>query len=110
MTKINVLKDIPYSDTGMGRRKLKDEKHLQVMQAALKPGQEVPAHKANSNVHLLILEGELNLNLDGQVTLAVKGDLVQVAYDTYMLIKNLSSENTSFLILKTPNPAEFGSV
>lgn len=102
----NVLNEIPYADGQMGRRQLVDEKHLLVMQVALKPGQQVPQHNANSNVHLLIVEGQVIVTLAGVDTVAAKGDLVPVAYKTLMSIRNDSEENASFLILKTPNPSE----
>ena len=102
----NVLNDIPYADGQMGRRQLVDELHLLVMQVALKPGQQVPQHNANSNVHLLIVEGQVVVTLEGVDTVAAKGDLVPVAYKTLMSIRNASGENASFLILKTPNPSE----
>lgn len=102
----NVLKDIPYSDGQMGRRQLVDEKHLFVMQAALKPGQKVPQHSANSNVHLLVVEGQVIVTVEGKDTAAVKGDLLPVAFRSAMSIRNDSRENASFLILKSPNPSE----
>ena len=102
----NVLKDIPYADAQMGRRQLVDEKHLLVMQVALKPGQQVPEHRANSNVHLLVVEGQIRVTLAGQDTVAAKGALVPVAFKTLMSIRNASTDNASFLILKTPNPSE----
>ena len=102
----NVLNDIPYADDHMGKRQLVDEKHLLVMQVALKPGQQVPQHNANSNVHLLIVEGQIIVTLEGVETVATKGDLLPVAYKTPMSIRNASEENASFLILKTPNPSE----
>ena len=37
----NVLEGTPFADGGAGIRKLVDEKHLLVMQIALKPGQLV---------------------------------------------------------------------
>jgi quercetin dioxygenase-like cupin family protein len=102
----NVLEDIPYADGHMGKRQLVDEKHLLVMQVALKPGQQVPQHNANSNVHLLIIEGQIIVTLDGKDTVATKGDLLPVTFKTLMSIRNASKENASFLILKSPNPSE----
>jgi quercetin dioxygenase-like cupin family protein len=55
----NVLKDIPYLNGQLGKRQLIDEKHLLVMQVAMKPGQLVLQHHANSNVHMLIIEGQI---------------------------------------------------
>ncbi len=103
---LNVLKDIPYAAEGMGKRKLVDAKHLLLMQVALKPGQEVPQHNANSNVHLLVVRGSVVINLDGADVAAEEGSLVPVAKGTPMNVKNASSADASFLILKTPNPGE----
>ena len=102
----NVLADIPYTDGQTGKRKLIDEKHLFVMQVALKPGQQVPQHNANSNVYLLILEGEVIVTLDGKDTIATKGDLLPVTFKTLMSIRNASKENASFLNIRSPNPSE----
>ena len=102
----NVLTDIPYTEGQMGKRQLVDEKHLLVMQVALKPDQQVPEHRANSNVHLIVVEGQITVTLAGQDLVAAKGALVPVAFKTLMSIRNASKENASFLILKTPNPSE----
>ena len=102
----NVLADIPYADGQVGKRKLVDEKHLFVMQVALKPGQHVPQHTANSNVHLLIIEGEVIVTLDGKDTIATKGDIIPVAFKTLMSVRNASKENASFINIRSPNPSE----
>ena len=102
----NVLEDIPYTENMMGKRELVNEKYLLVMQAALKPGQSVPQHKANSNVNILVVEGRVVINLAGKDIESKKGDLVPVAFKTSMSIKNTSDQNASFLIIKTPNPSE----
>lgn len=105
---INVLEDIPYTDGQMGKRQLVGETHLLVMQVALQPGQQVPPHNANSNVHLLIIEGQVIVTLDGKDTAAAKGALLPIAIQTPMSIRNDSQENASFLIFKSPNPSEIG--
>lgn len=102
----NVLENIPYQDEKMGSRKLVDEKYLLLMQAALKPGQSVPQHNANSNVHILVVRGEVVINLDGTDGLAREGSLVPVIHKTAMNIRNKSAQDASFLIIKTPNPSE----
>jgi quercetin dioxygenase-like cupin family protein len=102
----NVLENIPFQDEKMGSRKLVDEKYLQLMQAALKPGQSVPQHNANSNVHILVVRGEVIINLDGTDVLAKEGSLVPVIHKSLMNIKNKSGQDASFLIIKTPNPSE----
>ena len=76
------------------------------MQVALKPGQQVPQHNANSNVHLLIIEGEIVVTLDGKDTIATKGDILPVTFKTLMSVRNVSKENASFLNIRSPNPSE----
>lgn len=102
----NVLADIPYADGQVGKRALVDEKHLLLMQVALKPGQQVPQHNANSNVHLLIVEGEIVATLDGKDIPAAKGAILPVPFKTLMSVRNASQANASFLIFKSPNPSE----
>ncbi len=102
----NLIETAPYADPGPGRRKLVDQPYLLLMQAALQPGQMVPQHNADSNVHLIILEGEVVINLSGKDVPAKKGDLVPVAVGTPMNIQNRSSANATFLIVKTPHPRE----
>lgn len=103
---MNVLENIPYNDNEMGNREIVNEKHLLVMQIALKPGQSVPRHKANSNVHILVVKGNLNVDLDGSDDKAKEGDLLPVAYKTPMSIKNTGTDDAAFLVFKTPNPSE----
>jgi len=103
---MNVLENIPYNDDKMGNRKVVDEKHLLVMQIALKPGQSVPQHNANSNVHLLVVRGDLAVNLNGLDSHVKEGDLLPVSYQTPMIIKNTGSIEATFLVFKTPNPSE----
>jgi len=104
MENINVLNDIPYRDGGMGKRKLVDEDYLLVMQAALKPGQMVPQHNADSNVRLLIIQGEVVVDLAGEKIKALEGDIVPVAPGTPMNIINQSEKDATFLIIKAPHP------
>lgn len=103
---MNILENIPYFDDKMGNRKLVDETHLLIMQIALKPNQSVPLHQANSNVHLLVLMGTLTVNLNGADNLLKSGDLLAIAYQTRMTIKNTSDDSAMFLVLKTPNPSQ----
>lgn len=103
----NIFQDTPYQSERMGRRELVNEKDLLLMQIGLQPGQHVPAHKANSNVHLLVEQGSLHVDLSGQPYQLKTGDLLPVAYGTPMQISNSGNENAMFLVLKTPNPAEF---
>ncbi|HNX82761.1 MAG TPA: cupin domain-containing protein [Candidatus Omnitrophota bacterium] len=103
---INVLENIPFQEQKMGSRKLVDEKYFLLMQVALRPGQSVPAHNANSNVHIMVVRGEVVINLNGTEHYAQEGSLVPVVYKTAMNITNRANKDASFLIIKTPNPTE----
>jgi quercetin dioxygenase-like cupin family protein len=105
---VNLLDRPPYRDNEMGKKVLVDTTHLLMMQVALKPGQMVPQHNANSHVHIIILEGAVVINLSGKDIPAKKGDLVPIAFKTPMSIRNLSQVNATFLIIKTPNPSQMG--
>ena len=102
----NLLKTAPYTDDGMGRQNLVDEPHCLMIHVALKPGQRVPQHNANSNVHIVVLEGAIVLNMDGQDVGATRGDFVPVAHKTAMNIRNNSDANATFIVIKTPNPSQ----
>ena len=103
---MNIFEDIPYNAEGMGRRKIVDEKHMLIIQIALNPGQSVPQHNANSNVHLLILKGNVSVFLAGDESSAKEGDLIPVGFKTPMVIKNNGGIKATFLVMKTPNPSE----
>ena len=103
----NLLKTAPYSDTGMGKRKLVDKDYLFMMQAALKPGQKVPQHNANSNVHIIVLTGTIIINLAGREFIIEKDDFVPIVEGTPMCIENRSKKNASFVIIKTPHPKNY---
>ncbi len=102
----NVFENIPYHDADLVRKALVSSKDLLLMQVALKPGQSVPQHNANSNVHILVVKGEVVITLDGKDVVAREGALVPVAFKTSMSVANKSQGNASFLIIKTPNPSQ----
>ncbi len=103
---MNVLENIPYTHNALGKRKLVDENHLLIMQIALKSGQTVPEHKADSNLHLLVMRGGITV-FSGDADHSLReGDLFPVSYQAPMLIKNDECADATFLVIKTPNPSE----
>lgn len=103
---IRLISGAPYSSGEFGRRAVVDQSHLLVMQIALLSGQEVPKHRANSNVHILVIEGTIALTLGGKTLEAEAGDLVPVPFRTEMSIRNPADTGASFLVIKTPHPRE----
>jgi quercetin dioxygenase-like cupin family protein len=81
-----------------------DKDNVKLIQVALHPGQGVPQHKTNGDVYLLVLDGELMINLNGNESIEQKGAIIPVGYDTPMNIQNRSEKDSTFLIIKTPAP------
>jgi len=101
---LNVFADIPFNSDPFGRRVAAETEELLVMQIALHPGQEVPRHRANSNVHLLVITGEIQLELADEESLIKAGDLVPVDFQTPMRLRNSGDVDASFLVFKAPHP------
>lgn len=99
---VNLFQHIPYESTGLGKRFLLDTDHLKLIQVALHPGQEVPHHHTNGDVHILMLQGEIIFILNGMEMIATQGMLIPMGYDTPMQARNASEGDATFLIIKTP--------
>ena len=105
----NLLKAAQYKDSGMYKCKLVDKDYMLVMQVALKPGQKVPQHYADSNVHIVVITGKLIINLAGRDFIIKQSDFVPIVKGTPMNIENKFKENASFIIIKTPHPKNYKS-
>ncbi|MCK5683699.1 hypothetical protein KAJ27_06245 [bacterium] len=103
----NLLKTAKFSDAGMGKCKLVDEDYLLMMQVALKQGQKVPQHYANSNVHIVVLTGKLIITLAGREFIIEEHDFIPIVEGTPMSIENKYKGDASFIIIKTPHPKKF---
>lgn len=89
-----------------GFANLIDEKYLQINQVCLESGQQVPQHKANSNVALMVVHGEGTFHIGNEVMRMGIGKLLRVPFQSPMSIKNESKERLAFLVIKTPHPNE----
>lgn len=104
MAKISIGKEIEFGE-GFIRKNLADIPELEMNLVTLPAGQSLPAHNANSNVRLLVLQGELTVIFDGEpVTIGVH-EMADGTAGTPMQIKNPGSVNAAFLVIKTPRPA-----
>ncbi len=83
-----------------------DEDYLQLNMICLEAGQEVPYHNANSNVNLMVVRGEGELELAGEKERLEPGKIYRVPFKIRMRIVNDTSDRLSFLVFKTPNPKE----
>jgi quercetin dioxygenase-like cupin family protein len=101
---MNVLEDIPYDDEIFGKRKVVDEPALLMMQVALTPGQSIPRHDTNGDLHLLVIKGRLKVSHGNDETDAPEGTILRMSHGTSMRVSNESKEKASFLVMKAPNP------
>jgi len=103
MAKISIDSLVEFGDTFV-RKNLADIPELQMNLVTLPAGQSLPAHNANSNVRLLVLQGELTVDVAGDmITLGVH-EMADTTTGTPMQIMNKSAVDTAFLVIKTPNP------
>lgn len=103
MAKISIDSQIEFGETFI-RRNLADIPELQMNLVTLPPEQSLPAHNANSNVRLLVLQGELMVDLGGEIVTLGAHEMADASIGTPMQIMNHSAVNTAFLVIKTPNP------
>lgn len=103
MPKISIDSLIEFGDAFI-RKNLADIPELELNLVTLPTGQSLPAHNANSNVRLLVLQGELTVDLAGETVTLAPHEMADALIGTPMRIMNQSAGNTAFLVIKTPNP------
>jgi quercetin dioxygenase-like cupin family protein/heme-degrading monooxygenase HmoA len=104
MERINLKEKEAFKKEGRGMANLIDESHLLINQVCLEPGQNVPEHRANSNVTLHVIFGEGTFVGCGETIKMGLGNLLRVPLNSPMSIRNESSERLVFLVIKTPHP------
>jgi quercetin dioxygenase-like cupin family protein len=85
---------------------LVDEKYLQINQICLEPGQQVPSHKANSNVTLMVVRGEGTFRIGEEEMKMGPAKLLRVPFQSPMQIQNEAKDRLVFLVIKAPHPSE----
>lgn len=103
MDKINIGIAIEFRQPFAGKRLL-DAPEIQLNLICLSPGQAVPDHNANSNVRLLVLNGEATITLGDEQDTVRPMEMVATAYGTPMQIRNESASEAVILVIKAPNP------
>lgn len=105
MAKTNIDSEIQFGESFI-RTNLADIPELEMNLVTLPMGKSLPAHKANSNVRLLVLQGELTVELNGDVIKLGAHEMADAALGTPMQITNPSAADAAFLVIKTPRPEE----
>jgi len=104
MERINLKEKELFKKEGRGMASLVDETYLLINQVCLEPGQNVPEHRANSNVTLQVISGEGTFSNGNEKVKVGPGNLLRVPLNSSMSIQNESPQRLVFLVIKTPHP------
>ncbi len=71
----------------------------------LPKGEGLPIHFANAPVYMIVVRGEITLELDEQDPHAYPaGSILEIPYQTKMDVRNLQDEVTELFVVKAPGP------
>jgi len=94
-------------DKGTIERIINDE-NLHINHMVINKGDGLPEHFSNSNVYMLVIRGILSLQLDEQdVHQYVKGDILNIPYNTKMNVRNNDDDVLEIFVIKAPNPKDY---
>lgn len=89
--------------------KLIDDDPVMINHMILPKGDFVPDHHANSHVHMIVVRGNLTLQLDEQEPHTyAKGTIVNIPYGTFMQVRNEHEAICEFFVVKSPSPRLYG--
>lgn len=95
------------SQEGKLIERIVDQEEAQINHIILPSGEKVPEHHSNSNVYLIIIQGEMSLSLEGEKGRYSRGSILQIPYHTRMLIENEGEEPLEFFVVKAPHPEKY---
>lgn len=85
--------------------KIVSDENLDLNHVIFNKGDALPEHYSNSNVYLIVVTGEISVQLNNQDTHSYQaGSIVNVPYKTKMNISNQQDEVLEFFIVKAPSP------
>jgi len=88
--------------------KIVNEDVVMINHMVLPKGDCLPVHKANSNVYMIVADGEITLELNEEAPVTYeKGSIINIDYDTLMNICNKTSERTELFVVKAPGPDKY---
>lgn len=88
--------------------KLVDNYNTLINHMVFPMGGGLPEHYSNSNVYMIVIRGNLTLQLDEQEPHKyAKGQIVNIPYKTKMIVNNFDDEVLEFFVIKAPNPKHY---
>lgn len=97
------------TDDGKHVEKLIDDDPVMINHIVLPKGEFIPEHHANSHVHMIVVRGNLTLELGEQEPHVYRrGAIVNIPFNTFMKVRNDHEEVLEFFVVKTPSPRIYG--
>lgn len=100
----NIYNNLKFNKTNFDKNIHINKKELFVAQIYLLKDQNVPKHNANSDVIIVVVEGNLEIVVNEDKTILEAGDIFEIKNLSPMEIFNTKSEKASFMVIKAPNP------
>ncbi len=88
--------------------KLIDDDNTMINHMIFPKDNGLPEHYANSNVYMIVVRGNLTLQLDEQEPHKYsKGQIINIPYKTKMNVNNFDDDVLELFIIKSPNPKHY---
>lgn len=82
-----------------------DQDVVMINHMVLPQGEALPEHRANSNVFMTVVRGQVTLRLDNQDPHQyLCGQIIEIPYQTLMNVSNQSEQILEFFVVKAPGP------
>mgnify|MGYP000944897619 CR=1 FL=1 len=104
MERINILSEIPLNSEGKNIFKIRNENDLLLAVVHLKKGHSIPKHHANAKVSVLVFQGSILSQINGETQKMNSGDIITLEKGTEMEFVNSDCDLTILLLIKSPNP------
>lgn len=87
--------------------KIVDDENLILNHMVLTKGTGLPVHHANSNVYMIIIRGQMTIQLDdSDAIIHEKGEILNIPFNAKMNVTNNSDDVLEFFVVKAPNPRD----
>jgi len=100
----NILNGITLNNDEKTILKLRNENDLLLAVVHLKKGHSIPKHHANAKVSVLVFQGSILSQINGETQRMNSGDIITLENGTEMEFVNSDCDLTILLLIKSPNP------
>ena len=84
------------------------ENTVMINHMILPEGDRLPVHTANSNVYMVVVQGEVTLELDGSQPVSYgKGSIINIDFGTLMNVYNAGEATLELFVVKAPGPGAY---